>query len=480
MNNTPILIENENKRLNFRLPLLICFMLYALWEMGMMYFASQTLSVDGRVLSIPIDAGIIILVAGYLLSILVMLFFPGIIVWTERITVSFALLSALALFLPLPLRTFTWMLYIHAFCCCFMIGFETALIVNLFTEKTAVLHLTVAYAFSSLGIALLQNDFIKTPFWIFRLFAVAACALQLYFFCKLPTGVWPRYVKKSDGLVCPKNFFAGVYIMAFLTTLMSCFGLAVAETVTHGVFVYALFAAACKITVFFLWKRFNIPPIRCAFVLIGIAALGFILAIVSLSVPSLALTACAMIGAGIAALGLQPLYGVMMAKRYPSRFISAGIIGLCFTAVFLHTVLLELLRNNLAVMYTIYLVIAVALTLLFFMLMPYLLYLFRGRTLQDIIGIVAKDTGDETAAPKTEQPHEQRMKTLMSHTLEPLTRREYQVADGIMRGLRRSEIAQELGIQQQTVSDYRKEIYSKFDIHSRQDLFRLAETLDKK
>jgi DNA-binding NarL/FixJ family response regulator len=193
-----------------------------------------------------------------------------------------------------------------------------------------------------------------------------------------------------------------------------------------------------------------------------------------------------------------------MAKRYPSRFIAAGFIALCFIAILVHMILLEALRDNPVVMYTVYLVIAVALAVLFFMLMPYLLYSFRGRTLQDMIGEVAEDDEPvkpetvtaaphaqarppllrtapktEPAPPKEEPLHERRMKALMSRAPEPLTRREYQVADCIMRGLRRSEIAKELGILPETISSYRKEIYNKFDIHSRQDLFRLAETLDR-
>jgi DNA-binding CsgD family transcriptional regulator len=71
------------------------------------------------------------------------------------------------------------------------------------------------------------------------------------------------------------------------------------------------------------------------------------------------------------------------------------------------------------------------------------------------------------------------MKALMSHAPEPLTRREYQAADGIMRGLRRSEIAKEMQILPESVTKYTNRIYDKFGIHRRQDLFKLAETLDR-
>jgi DNA-binding CsgD family transcriptional regulator len=129
-------------------------------------------------------------------------------------------------------------------------------------------------------------------------------------------------------------------------------------------------------------------------------------------------------------------------------------------------------------LYVVYLVIAVALTIVYLMLEPYLIYSFRGRTLQDIIGVVAEEA-EEAAEPEDVPLHERRMKILMTHALSPLTRREYQLADCIMRGLRRSEIAEEMGIEPESITKYSNRIYNKFDIHRRQDLFRLAEKLDR-
>jgi hypothetical protein len=69
---------------------------------------------------------------------------------------------------------------------------------------------------------------------------------------------------------------------------------------------------------------------------------------------------------------------------------------------------------------------------LYLVLEPYLLYSFRGHTLQDIIGVVVEDTGEgKTADPES-------------------------------------------------VTKYANRIYDKFAIHRWQDLFRLAETLDRK
>ncbi|HCC34336.1 MAG TPA: hypothetical protein DEQ02_01375, partial [Ruminococcaceae bacterium] len=241
------------------------------------------------------------------------------------------------------------------------------------SEKTALLHVTVAYAPAILIPALLQNDFIKTPFWIFRLFAVIACVMQMYFYFRLPGKSWPRYVKKTDNLVCPKNLFAGVYLMVGLTALMTLFSISISETITHGVFTTFLSSAFFCICVYSLWRFKGINPVRCAFVLIGMSALGFVLAIALPYVPALSLPACILLGAGFTGLAIQSFYGVLMAKRYPSRFIAAGFIGLCLVAVLVHAVLLELLRDSPVLMHTAYLVVSVALVVIFFMVMPYLL-----------------------------------------------------------------------------------------------------------
>ncbi len=503
MTQHPILLENEGKRLTLRLPLLICFSMFNAWQMGMIYFSSQSLSVDGRVatpmsesLTTPLAA------AGYVFSILVMIFLPRIVVWTERVTVSVALLCAVSLFLPLSPELFLLSLYIQFFCCCFMIGFETGIIVNLLSEKTALLHVTVAYAPAILIPALLQNDFIKTPFWIFRLFAVIACVMQMYFYFRLPGKSWPRYVKKTDNLVCPKNLFAGVYLMVGLTALMTLFSISISETIAHGVFTTFLSSAFYCICVYSLWRFKGINPIRCAFVLIGMSALGFVFAIALPYIPALSLPACILLGAGFTGLAIQSFYGVLMAKRYPSRFIAAGFIGLCLVAVLVHAVLLELLRDSPVLMHTAYLVVSVALVVIFFMVMPYLLYTFRGRTLQDIIGIVAEETDEgetaaaesvyikqaasviepeqaEAAASMDDNPHAMRMKNLTRHTFSDLTPREYELADCIMRGLHRAEISREMGIKPDTISKYRKSIYSKLGISKQHELFALAEQLER-
>ena len=82
-----VLSHNEALRKEIPLLLLLCFSLFSTWQMGVIFFSSNTLSIGGRTpLPIEADSTTILVVAGYLLSIGFMLLFPRKIVWAERIS----------------------------------------------------------------------------------------------------------------------------------------------------------------------------------------------------------------------------------------------------------------------------------------------------------------------------------------------------------------------------------------------------------
>ncbi|MDR2501901.1 MAG: helix-turn-helix transcriptional regulator [Oscillospiraceae bacterium] len=472
MTNQSILLENENKRLNLRLPWLICFAMFTVWQMGMVYFSGQTLSVDGRT-PIPVDVDdiTVIIAAGYGLALLVMGLIPQIVVWAERVTASAALLSALALFLPLAPETLAVALYVQFFCCCFMIGFETSIIVGLFTEKTAVLHLTAAYGIANGLVAALHNDFLKIDFAWFRLFTVIALVLMLLFFWRLPGKVWTRSVKKADKLAAPKRLFAGIFLWTATSCFVILFGAAVAEGFTHGVSVFYLSGAAAGMFLYLLWKRFGVRPVRVFPIYIALGAMGFVLAIASLYVPAPPLWACVFLGVGSMACWINPLLGVLMAKQYPSRFIAPGIIGVAFVTVMIHTALLDVFRANVTALYVVYLVIAVACVILYLILEPYLLYAFHGKPL--ISGERAAELNEAARAARgkgeafpEDAPAAPVLPETPCRTEDELTDREKQIAQELMLGLDYKQIAAKLYISPYTVSSHKKSIYTKKGVHN--------------
>jgi DNA-binding CsgD family transcriptional regulator len=498
-----ILAENERKRLSLSLPWLCCFALFTAWQIGVFSYSGAALAVTGR-LPLDIHAGNLtpLISLGYILSIVWMLIFPKRIVWAERLMAGAALLSALALYLPFS-RTATAVFFlIQLFCCCVMIGFETALIVGLFSEETAVKHLLAAYGVIFILAALMQADFFEVPYRVFQHFNAAALALQLLFYLKLPALVWPQYVQKETALVCPKRLFAGLFALCFLGNIVFSFGISAAEGVEHGVFTFYISFAVFAIMGYALLRRFGLSPLRYASVSVVVSVAGFILAIVALYVPALALPACVLLGPGTAACILIPYYGVVMAKRYPSRFISPAIIGISFAAsVLLLAWLIEAFRENTTLLYTLYLAIAVVMAVLYLLLEPYLLYSFRGRPLisdEEIAGIAGAETGgavpveaagvsavsgerEKNAGPPqtvpvlTEPPLSERQRNLIAGAFDKLSAKELAIAELLMQGFRYEVICTRLHISKNTAYWYRRQLFDKLQIGSLQELFALAE-----
>jgi DNA-binding CsgD family transcriptional regulator len=478
-----ILTENEGKRLDLGLPWLLCFALFTGWQVGVFSYTGAALAVVGRLpLDIHAENLMPLITAGYGISIVYMLVFPRRIVEAERVLAALALISALVLYLPLPSFLLTLFFLTQLLCCCVMIGFETALIVGLFSDRTAVKHLLAAYGIVFIAAALMQNQFFEVPYGVFKVFNAAALVLQLLFYMKLPAKQWPEYVRKGTGLVCPKRLFAGLLGLCFLGNIVFSFGISVAEGVKHGVFVFYNSFAVFAIAGYVLLRRFRLSPLRYASVSVVISAAGFALAMVSLYLPALALPACVLLGPGTAACILIPYYGVVMTKRYPSRFISPAIIGISFAAsVVILGALIEVFRNNTGLLYTVYLAIAVAMAVLYLVLEPYLLYSFRGRPLISEEGIVkaaGEETGEGPAEPvSAEEPAAltDRQRSLIAGAFDKLSPRELAVAEMLMQGFKYEDICKRLNIKKTTAYWYRNQLFDKLQISSTRELFALAE-----
>lgn len=98
MNNS-ILFENQKKRQNMPLWMLICVAMFAFWQMGFIYFVGPALTINGKTpLPIDMDNATMLIAVCYIFSILWMIFIPKTVVWTQRIATGVALLSAGGLF----------------------------------------------------------------------------------------------------------------------------------------------------------------------------------------------------------------------------------------------------------------------------------------------------------------------------------------------------------------------------------------------
>lgn len=452
MNHT-ILFENQKKRLDFPLINLICFAMFNAWQMGFIFFMGPSLSVDGRTpLPISMDNITLLIALGYVLGILYMILIPHLVVLATHLSTACAFLTVIGLFLPLSPDILKILIYVHVFCCCFMISFETFIIVNYFSEKSAITHLTLAYSVALFLIAFIQNDVLKISFSSFRILTLMMLLMMMYFFFRLPTNKesLPRYVKRKDLFTCPKGFFLSICVLMFISCLMMLCGPAAAGEIRNGVSLSYFMDALCGFVIYVLYKRKNIHPLRSISVAMGLSIIGFLLLFTSIYVPVMAYPACALIGCGFIPCQFIPLYGVVLVKTYPSRFIAPLIMTFALITVLIHSALLELFRGSLVSLYLAYITMMVILCALYMVLAPFIINTLQ----QKIIDEMSPAENLSISQPQTE-------------LLSKLTKREYEVLNLLSFGYSNADIAKMLVISEHTVNDYTKKIYRKLDVHSR-------------
>ena len=492
-----ILWNNQKKKLDQPLWMLVCFAMFNFWQMGFIYYMGPSLTIDGRTpLPVSMDNITTLIALSYVLSIAWMICLPRWVLWTQRVVATAALATAVGLFLPLGEEILRLLIYAQVFLCCFMIGFETFIMVNYFSEDSNIRHLTAAYGVSLLMIAAVQNDFVPITFPAFRVLTVLAILLLLIFLWRMPAGkeALPQYVKKKDGLRAPKKLLFGTYLLVFVGALMGVSGPSIAGEVQYGVFVAYLVDALASLGLYLLYKKANIHPFRVIPVCIGLGCMGFLLMSLAPYVPGLALVSCGLIGAGMLTCQMLPLYGSVLMKSYPSKFIPPIIIGLALVAVLVQGSMVEVFREAPAMLNLTYGVIMVALAILYLQIEPFFLFVLRRRiTDEEVAADGAAKAVSEAGHGKAvneEAVEEDSMEenaggalaasvvsgNVAADPLQVLSRREREVAELICMGHSNADIAKILCISEHTVKDHTKKIYPKMGVHSR---FELAALMNK-
>lgn len=448
--NYSFLLGNQKKRQNISLPYLFCFSMFAFWQMGFIYFMGPALTIDGRTpLPIDMDNLTTLFAICYILSIAYMILLPRFVVIAERISTICALITVLGLFLPLSNDTLELLIYAHVFCCGLMIGFETFIIVNYFSEKSAIYTLTAGYGLAYILIAGVQNDFLSITFPVFRIITVIALVLLMIFTFRLPgaPSACPEYIQKDSGFIAPKKLMFGTYALVFVGALMGVSGPSIVESVRHGVFVIYFVDALVSALIYFLYKKVDLHPFRIISICIGLGCVGFLLMYASTFAPALTYVSCALIGIGMVPCQMLPLYILVLMKSYPSRYLSPLTIGLALIAVLVQGSMVELFRETPAMLCLTYGVIMVILVVGYLQIEPYFLYSLRKKT------------------PETKPTHS---------ALASLSKRELEVVDLIAMGYSNAEIANVLFISVHTVNDHTKKIYRKLNVHSRLEVAALV------
>ena len=483
--NHSLLYENQKRRLTFSIGLLICFAMFSAWQMGYIYYMGPSLVITGKnPLPISMDNITLLIALGYLLAIIYMIFLPAHVVWAERLSAMVALASVLGLFLPFTDDILKTLVYLQVFCCCFMIGFESFIIVNFFSEKSAIDHLTIAYSVSTLIIAVIQNDFLPLSFSVFRILTVSMLLMMLYFFFRLPTGknACPVYVKKKDGLRPPRKLFIGIYGVVLVSCLMALCGPTAVGVIKHGVFLCYLASSTGGLILYLIYKKANIHPLHSVSIFMILSVFGFLCLFVASYIPALTYVGCALIGLGMIPCWLLPLYGVVLMKSYPSRFITPGIMAIAVTTVLLQSGLVEMFRNAPDLLNLVYVIIIVILTIIYLRVEPFLIYTLNRKisfidsvhnpdsemasNTAESFPAKAPATDSESILPETEKTTVSEISET-TNLLAQLTKRERQILELISCGYTNAEIAGLLFISEHTVNDHTKKIYRKLNVHNR-------------
>jgi len=475
----PILSDNQKKRLEQPWWMLIFFSMFNFWQMGFIYFIGPSLTINGKTpLPIDMDNATALIALCYVLSIMWMIFLPKFIILTQRIATSVALVSALGLFLPVQDNILRFLIYAQIFCCCLMIGFESFIMINFFSENSNIKHLTVAYGVALLMIAFVQNDFMPVRFPTFRTAIVAVLIPLLIFFFRMPadTKALPCYVKKGDGLTAPRRMLLGTYILVFISSLMGVSGPAISGEVQHGVFITYMTDALVSFLLYAFYKKGNIHPFRIIPVFMGLGFMGFLMMFAASYASVLTYIGCALIGFGMVTCQMLPLYGSVIMKSYPSRYITPIIIALALIAVIVQGSMVEVFRGSPTMLYLTYAVIMAILVIIYMQIEPFFMFTLRKRIADDNIA-GKNEISDTQTSVITEDDDKIISGKIVEDPLNLLSKREREVVELICLGYTNKDIAKILFISEHTVKDHTKKIYPKMGVHSKVELAVLVNKL---
>ncbi len=440
---------------------------FIVWQMGVLYFSGTTMSLFGRT-PIPLaqEDTTAVIAAGYIISMLLLALFPRKAVLMERIAMPLALAATVLMMFPFPPAVVTKLFFVSAFVCVFSIGTMCSIAAQHFTVETTWRDGIISMTVGGILIAVLQNDLFNISFTVFTVFSVFLIVAQTVFYYTIPLKIEAEYVSRDNEVKMPKILFLGIWLISGFSTLLICLASSFAESVRGGVSVLYLSASVMAVILFLLRKRFGSGSLRIFGCFFALAVFGFVLSFLSIYIHGLQIIACVLLGFIVVLANLWLFFAAASFRVYPTRFI--GVIGAAigFVLVAFHSGLLEALRNDTALLYGIYAVLSVGLLLIYFFMEPYFLrmwnkeYAIRANELLPL--------NEETAAVSNAKAK------AAPQFFGVLSEQERILAGLILDGYTETSASRIMNISINTQKSYRKNIYFKLDIHSKRELFELA------
>lgn len=428
---------------------------FIVWQLGVLFYSGTTMSLFGRT-PIPLieEDTTLIIGIGYIASIAFICLFPRKTVYAERIVLPAGLIATVLMLFPFSPEVLTILFYIEAFSCVFSIGTMASLASHLFTLETTWRDAIIGLSVGGILIAVLQNDFFPVSFTVFTLFSLVMIAALMLLHFLIPAKIEVPYVSRENHVQMPKILFWGTWMLNAFSTLLLCLASSFAESFTHGVSIYYISGAVLALLAGYLKKRYGGYAIKIFSTYFMLTIAGFILAAFSMQVPQIKPIACILLGFVVVLANYWIFFCAVAFKFYPTRFIGAMGAAQGLILALVHSGLLEVFRENAALLYGLYAVLAVLMMLCYYFLEPYFTYAWQQTK-------KTKETSELENGDK-------------NNPFSALSEQERILADLILRGYTESIIAREMNITLNTQKSYRKNLYAKLDIHTKRELFEMA------
>lgn len=433
---------NKLKKLDVKYYILAFIETFSIWQMGIIFYSSKTLTVNNLVNTpVILDNSILIVFMGYIIGILCIYLFPRKTILLGRISMILSLISTVMLFLPIPTTIFKVLYYITTFNCVYFISINTSLIINYYSLKTALIDAIMGTIVASLFIAICQNSIIPLSFNAFNCVSLICISLITFGLFKLPIKTNIKLLSKNEKIgLPPKKMIIGLILVQTITCLLTLFVASIAEPVKGGVSISYIGGFVSGILFLILYKKAKISPFKITKYYFAITSIGFLLYL--LPINNLVYLALFLQGFNFFIIMLAPFLISHLFQIYPSKIIAPITVLIALLTVAISSFIIEVFRNNTTILYTIYVFISI------FAIVIYLL-IYDNLELQ----YYSKE-----------------------YKFDKLTKREKEVANLIVKGFSVNEIAKTLFLSTHTVKDHTKSIYRKYEVHSKYELIQKNNT----
>lgn len=433
----------KNNKITVKNYLLAFIETFSIWQMGVIYYSSNTLTVNSiNPLPVTLDNSILIIFIGYILGMLFIYFFPKKTILMGRIIMIISLFSSLLLFFNIPSLLFKILYYILTFNCVFFISINTSMLINLYSLKSALMDAIIGAIVVGLSVSLFQNDIVSFDFNLFNIVSCICLSLIVIALFKLPIKIKTNFLTKNDKIkLPPKKSVIGLIIIQILCCLLTLFTSSLSESIINGVSIsyFGLFISG--LIAYILYKKNKLNPFKLCKYFFGICSLGFVLYLIPNNITSY--FGLLLQGFGLFNILIAPFLIANLFEIYPRKIIAPIVIIIDLFAVIINSLLLELFRNNSTLLYFIYSSVSITCVIVYLMVE-------QNLELQSLYKISNKNILNDS-----------------------LSKRELEVTELLLKGYSNKEIANKLNISNYTVNDHIKNVYRKTNAHSRMELAQL-------